>query len=253
MPPAIQPSSAAPIATRPGRALQHRRKDQPAIGEHRNGQADAGQQQPEIAARDRRERDDVVEAHRRVGDDDDRRGRPQSPGASAAAVSRRPAEASLRRHVERDDDQQPGAGELDQRQARAAARQRSSERAAARSRRRCRARSPCAFPRGRAIGRRARSAAALSAPSRRSTKKIWTGMTSHAAPSLTSISVSRAAWRSPVTPWRAPPHGGLRRALRRAPRPLRAVLEDAQETRVGRKHQRRTGVGERVTVGLQAR
>ena len=60
-----------------GRVPEHRRKDQPTVGEHGNGEGDTRQKQPEITARDRRERDDVVEAHRRVGDDDGRRGRPQ--------------------------------------------------------------------------------------------------------------------------------------------------------------------------------
>ena len=92
---------------------------------------------------------------------------------------------------------------------------------------------------------------ALSAPSSRSTKKIWTGMTSQAAPPP-KIHVNPRAAGAATRALRAAPHGALAPAARgRRRRPPRAVLEHAQEIRVGREHQRRAGIGQRVTVGLQ--
>ena len=90
-------------------------KDEAAKGDDRYAEGDPERQKPEASPRDRCKRDDIVEAHRRVRQHDDRRGGNEiapadSPGGRKTIVAAAPGA-----HVEGDDDQRPGGDEFDQR------------------------------------------------------------------------------------------------------------------------------------------
>ena len=87
-------------------------KDKAAEGDDRYAQNDPKRQEPETSPGDRRERHDIVEAHRRVGEHDDCRGGDEitrGAGGRGAFAAGLPGA-----HVEGDDDQRPRRDELDQ-------------------------------------------------------------------------------------------------------------------------------------------
>ena len=97
-----------------GRATDDRAQDESAIGDDGDADENSDGQQPEVAAGDRGERNDVVETHRRVGEHDDGRGGDEVARGSGAPDDADVAFVRLRPHVERDDDEHPCADEFDQ-------------------------------------------------------------------------------------------------------------------------------------------
>ena len=122
----------------------------------------------------------VAAAHR------SRRAAPGS-GAGSGVASR------VDGNVKGDDDQRPGAEQLDQRHAEQRSGDGRQQQAARRSPRRSRSSPRAARRRGPRPLQATAISSALSAPSSRSTTKIWRGMTSQAAPAERSMPQASAA------------------------------------------------------------